>query len=771
MGRAGDSQDGGRSPAAARAPAPGTPSESALRPRLDELRQNPAQPAETYRDIIRQLYLLGRYAEAESWSAEAVGRHAATPDLWSLRGVMLRQRNRPAEALAALDRAIALDPSHLAAQANRGNVLMDLGRATEAEAVFAGLLGRDPGNAAVLRLHGQALARLGRRDAAIKRFDAALAAAPGLVEGWLDLAGVLTDLQRSDEAQAALERGLALNPRDPRLLEAKALVMRGAGQLQRAIAFLQALLADQGETAWLQFQLGNLVGEYDRDAGNAHLRRAVALEPDNLDYLTALAQGLERTRGAGEGADIEEACQLARRAAAIGGLSPGHTKVLTEVFTRVCAFDDMAEVGDFRTLGRGWAATGRQTTLLKQMARVHTHADRLELLEQHRIWGRQAEALAEASPIRRPAPRAADGRIRLGFLSSDLRRHPVSYYALPLFDHVDPDRFELYAYSFALTPEDELQRHIASRVKAFRWMPDVSPRQAAQAIADDQLDMLIELGGSTQMNRPEVLAWRPAPRQASWLGYPHSVGLAAIDYFICDPFSAPASADLLIEAPLILDPTWIALGEAVFGEQHPITDGLPELRNGLITFGTANHPHKYSREVLRTWARVTAAAGGRFAFVRPEAGAPSFRRHVIAEFAAEGVPEDRLVFHPVRGRHMALYNEVDISLDTFPLTGGATTTESLWMGVPVVSLVGEAFFERLSYSILSNAGLADLCAFDLAAYEAAALRLAADRPRRQSLRRTLREQIRQGPLGRTEAFARNFYDTIARVVADPPRRS
>ena len=738
---------------------------------VERVVRDPAQPPEVYRDLIRRLYLLRRYPEAESWSAEAVARHPRAADLWSLRGVMLRQRNRPVEALAALDQALALDPQHLAARANRGNVLMDLGRAAEAESVFAELLDGEPGNAAFLRLHGQALARLGRRDAAIERFRAVVAADPALVEGWIDLAGGLSDLQRGAEAEAALDRALALGLRDPRLLEAKALVMRGAGQLQRATAFLQRVLAEQGEADWLHFHLGNLVGDYDRDAGNAHLRRAVALDPDNLDYLTALAQGLERTRGAGEGADIEEAYQLSRRAAAIGGLSPGHTKVLTEVFTRVCAFEELAAVGDFRTLGRGWVATGRQTTLLKQLARVRTHADRLELLEQHRIWGRQAEALAEASPIRRPAPRVADNRIRLGFLSSDLRKHPVSYYALPLFDHVDPDRFELYAYSFATTPEDDLQRHIASRVKAFRWMPEISSREAAQAIADDQLDMLIELGGSTQMNRPEVMAWRPAPRQASWLGYPHSVGLSAIDYFICDPYSAPTSPDLLIETPLILDPTWIALGEAVFGEQHPIAEGLPELRNGTITFGAANHPHKYSPEVLRAWARVTAAAGGRFAFIRPEAAAPSFRRHVIAAFAAEGVPEDRLVFHPVRGVHMALYNEVDISLDTFPLTGGATTTESLWMGAPVVSLVGEAFFERLSYSILSNAGLADLCAFDLEAYQATALRLAADRPRRESLRRSLREQIRQGPLGRTEAFARNFYDTIARVVAEPPRGS
>jgi predicted O-linked N-acetylglucosamine transferase (SPINDLY family) len=151
-------------------------------------------------------------------------------------------------------------------------------------------------------------------------------------------------------------------------------------------------------------------------------------------------------------------------------------------------------------------------------------------------------------------------------------------------------------------------------------------------------------------------------------------------------------------------------------------------------------------------------------FVRPEGGAPTFRRHIEALFAAEGVSADRVVFQDIRGAHMPFYNEIDISLDTFPQTGGTTTCEALFMGVPVVSLVGDAVFERLSYSILSNAGLGDLCAFNEDEFLKIALTLAGDAPRRQMLRTELRGMLKASPLGQTQQFATDFYAMIEGAV-------
>jgi predicted O-linked N-acetylglucosamine transferase (SPINDLY family) len=484
----------------------------------------------------------------------------------------------------------------------------------------------------------------------------------------------------------------------------------------------------------------------------------------------AFIESIERTRTGDEGANIEEAYQQLKALLARQKLtSPAHLKVATEVLIRVSAFDELAQLGAPHEVGRLWAESGKHTALLKQLARVRTYEDKLELLEQHRIWGRDVEAHAARHPIRRPPPRPRSGKIRLGFMSSDLRQHPVAYFALPLFDHLDHDRFEVYCYSFYQGEADALQRHIASKVTAFRQQADISSRDAAQMIADDQLDLLMELGGTTHMNKLDVLAWRPAAKQASWLGYPHSGGLSTIDYFVCDPYSAPSRPELLIEQPLMMPDSWIALGRMVFSEAHEILPGLPEDRAGRITFGTANNPHKYNHDMLALWSEVLKRVpDSRFLFVRPEGGTPSFKANVKAEFERHGVAADRVFFSPVRGRHMPYYNELDITLDTLPLTGGTTTTEALWMGVPVVSLVGEAFYERLSYSILVNSGAPDLAATTREGFVETAVALAADRSRRLTLRQTLREQMKAGPLGRTEDFARNFYDMLAKALAETP---
>jgi predicted O-linked N-acetylglucosamine transferase (SPINDLY family) len=338
---------------------------------------------------------------------------------------------------------------------------------------------------------------------------------------------------------------------------------------------------------------------------------------------------------------------------------------------------------------------------------------------------------------------------------------------MPLFDFVDRTRFELFCYSWSRNEPDPVQKYLTGRVDAFRWHKAIADRDAAQLIANDQLDMLFELGSSTDMNKLEVMAYKPAPIQASWLGYPHSAGLETIDRILVDPFINPPDPKLLIEKPFLMPHSWVAMGRLGFNEAEAINPVLPSERNGYVTYGTANNPYKYSPKVLETWARITAATeNARFMFVRPESGTPAFREAMTKAFAAEGVPAERIVFTAVRGPHMRWYNEMDISLDTFPQTGGTTTCESLFMGVPVISLVGPAFFERLSYSNLSNAGLGDLATFSIEDYVAKTLSLADDTARRLDLRRGLRADLKQRPLGRQDLFASDFYTMVEKTVKE-----
>lgn len=739
--------------------------EEAVRLTEAALEADPKAPASLYRNFATLLVRRQDYARAAHWAKAGAEQHPKDADLLNLLGVALRRTGRPKEALEVLETAARLSPKNTAILHNKGNVHNDLKDGPGAVEVFTRLVRAQPANAELQRALGRGYLHGGDTAKAEMRFRLAVKLKPDNIDGWMDLLSLLTDAYRMDEAAEALNKAIAANPASTQLLEAKAVLLRRAGRRRDADAYLTALAETQPDQAWIHYQIGLTVADYDRERANRHLRRAFELAPGNLDCRLSLAESLNRSRYGDESAHIEEAYQVVK-----GGLdrpitNPTHLKIASEVLMRVGAHAERDRLAGFAEAGRRWAEAGMHAPLLAQMARVETPEDRRELIAQHRIWGDLAQAQAARKPISRPGPRAPDGKIRIGFMSSDLRNHPVAYFALPLFEHYDRNRFELYCYSYNQGEEDQIQRLITRSVHAFRWWKDVSDREAAQRIAQDQLDILIELGGSTHMNKLAVMAFKPAQRQASWLGYPHSAGPSAIDHIILDPHLAPKDPALLIETPLIMPKTWLALGRT-FRDAHDIAPDLAEERNGFITFGTANNPHKYNERLIRTWARVVREVpGSKFAFIRPEGNAPSFRQHMADYFAAEGVSADRLVFHTVRGAHMPFYNEVDITLDPFPLTGGTSTCEALWMGAPVVNLRGEALFERLSYSILSNVGLAHHSADTLDGYIDIAVKLAADREQRRELRRNLRDRIKRSPLGQPEAFARDFYEMIARAVA------
>ena len=729
------------------------------------LTDEPKAPQQLYRNFSALLFRRGFFEKAAHWALQGTKTYPRDVELWNIRGVALRRMGKLEEAREALDAGLAIQPKNEALLQNKGNVLNDLRDGPAAVAIFTRLVKAHPTNAEFQRSLGRGHWRAGELEKAEMRFRLASKLKPDLIDAWLDLSAVVAEARGSEEAIGLLDDAIAQTAA-PRLMEAKAVAIRRNNQLRRAEAYLTELLQSQPDTPWVHHQLGAVISDWDRPRANQHLRRAIELKPDDIEYRMALIESLARSRYGDEAQHLDDAYSELKLVRQMTTLTNGaHLKVASEVLSRVSDFDGLDEVCDFTETGRLWASQGRHTALLRQLSRVRSPEDRIELVSQHRTWGDGVQERTARYPLKRPAtPRTPNGKIRLGFMSSDLRNHPVAYFALPLFEHYPRDRFEIYCYSYYQGAEDPLQKRITDFVDVFRWKQDISDFDAAQMICDDQLDMLIELGGSTHMNKLNVMAWKPAPLQASWLGYPHSSGLSNIDYLIVDPYLAPPQPELLIEDPLLMPGSWIAMGELAFPER-PLNPEPPQVAKGHITFGTANNPYKYSREMIRHWARVTAAVpDAHFMFVRPEGGTAAFRDHIAAIFETEGVARERLRFEAVRGAHLPFYNEMDVSLDTFPQTGGTTTCESLWMGVPVVSLVGPGLFERLSYSILSNAGLADLCVGDLDAYLETAVNLARDVERLRTLRRELRPRLKASRLGQTKAFAQDFYKMIDAAV-------
>jgi len=729
------------------------------------LRAGAEAPAGLYVRLAAAFLDAGAYAAAGTWAQRGAGAHPDNADLWQIIGVALRRMRRLDEARAALDRARTLDPGKLSVLFNLANVHNDLGDGDAAEAALRPLIETRPQDATLRHMLGRARRHQGDLDGADAALGEALACDLFFLSAWTDRAMLASERQQHERALQILDEGLKHLPAEPRLLERRAEVLIRAGRPDEARVGLEAVTAAHPDAAWAHHQLGRLLIDTDLPAALEHAERAAALAPQDRACAVTHAHACFRAAVGGRHELLQTAAEIVEALVATGPPPVEHAFVVRQVQAQAAAVDRLEAVGDFAALGRYWAQNGWHSALFSQLPLADTPERRRELLHQHRLWGGVVERRALREPAPPPARAPRTGRLRIGFLSSDLRQHAVGKFAQTLFDHYDRDRFELYAYSFRPGAADAVQQRIAGQITGFRVRPGISERDAAQMIADDRLDVLVELGSTTRWNFAQVLAHRPAPVQASWLGYPHSVGLTDIDHLILDPYLAPTSPDLLVETPLLMPHSWLALGRAAFEDEPGVDPRTCDDRSGAVTFGTANNPNKFTRATLEAWARVLAAVpGSRFLVLRPEAAAPVFRQNIARIFAAAGVDPARLDFEPTAGGHMAHYNRMDISLDTFPLTGGTTTCESLWMGVPVVTLRGEAVFQRLSHSILTNAGLGDLSTESVEDYVSRAIELAADRPRRADLRRTMRERLRASPLGQTEIFARDYFDLLARAA-------
>lgn len=728
------------------------------------LKDDPNQPANTYRIALLNMHRLDRFDEADVWSVEGTKRHPRNFDLWNIRGVVLRRLGRLPEAIKVFDQALKISPGNTSALMNKGNVLNDQENGPAAEVIFSKLVRQDPRSAEYQRALGRAMLSQKKLDQAAIRFRQAVSLKKDFLDAWLDLTSVENRRHNYAEADASMDRALEAMPDHPRLLEARVILMRRSGRIQDALAYLETLVQRLPDQGWIHYQMGGCIADNDRAKANIHFRRAVELTPDKVEYVLALAESYERSRHGNEGENIEQAYQALKPILPLKRITGTSAKVSCEILVRVGEYEMAETMMPYGEMAQMWAREDKHTALLKHLARVKTHQDRLDMVAAHRAWGKIHEEEARRTPITHPKGPRPSSKIRLGFLSSDLRNHPVAYFAMPLFEHIDHERFEVYCYSFNTGKEDGTQKRLRELVTAFRLEPDITDRDAAQMIANDQLDILWELGGSTHMNKIGVMAYKPARLSGSWLGYPHSSGLD-LDYLLVDPYLKPPAKEMLIEEPLEMPKTWIGLGRQAFPDGHVINPVPPMQRHGVVTFGTANNPYKYSRETLTIWAQVVAAVpNSRFLFVRPEGSGATFCKNIRAIFAEAGVSEDRVLFNPVRGAHMPFYNEIDVALDTFPQTGGTTTCEALWMGVPTVAMVGEALFERLSYSILHNAGLPDLIANSPEEFVAIAVKLANDPERVADIRVNQRDRLKASPLGQTDAFAKDFYDLMARTV-------
>lgn len=366
---------------------------------------------------------------------------------------------------------------------------------------------------------------------------------------------------------------------------------------------------------------------------------------------------------------------------------------------------------------------------------------------------------------RKPLPDAKGRRIRVGYVSSDFRSHPVSFFMAGVIGSHDRDAFEVFCYSSTHAP-DARTNDFMQLVEHFTNIAETSGLDAAACIEGDQVDILVDLGGHTFGNRLDIFAHRPAPVQASYLGYPATTGCSFIDYRLVDALTDPQGSDAFSTERLIRLPA-----PFLCYDPHPAPPELeapPCHLNGYITYGSFNNSAKISEDALDLWARVLAEVPDSHLLLK----ARDFSSKAVCDvyrdrFRQRGIDADRIDFlgHLKNANeHLAAYGRVDVALDTFPYNGTTTTCEALWMGVPVISLVGNLHAARVGCTLLNAVGLGGLAAASPEDYLSLAVTFPEDAHRLGVLRSRLRQVVAKSPLCDRIRFTRNLEDAFRAML-------
>jgi predicted O-linked N-acetylglucosamine transferase (SPINDLY family) len=604
--------------------------------------------------------------------------------------------------------------------------------------------------------------RHGDLDAARSIYRSVLESQPRHAGALMGLGMVAYQERNFERAISHLESARRSNPGEPAILNNLGLALAAAGREREALALWMDALSLQPRFADALVNLANAdLRAGLADAAMARLREAIAANPRHIPALGNLGELLLRRRSYSEALCVlKEASRLDPRNADvvvnIGRIYSecGHAREARAVFESALRLRPADRVAS--------------SNLLMSL-HYCDDIDAASVFRAHAAWGRQ-------HPTKdRPAPRLLDisengATMRIGLLSGDFSDHAVMRFLLPVLEHRDLDRAEFHCY-YTGSRRDDVTMAVARASTAMHMVGELTDESLASRMRDDALDVLIDLSGHSADGRPSVLAHRPAPLQASWLGYLCSVGLPSVDFRLTDAVADPLQPDV---RPA-LDRVWRLPSLWCYQPRpdSPVVSDLPSSAGGIVTFGSMNNPAKISESSLSLWAGVLAEVpGSRLSIYAHDDPLCRDRiRHALQDL---GVASDRVAFFGrlAAADYLAHYSTMDIVLDTTPYTGGTTTCDALWMGVPVVTLAGDRSFSRTSASVLHAAGYPSWIAESRESYIRIARSLAEDIPGLAAVRAAMRAKVARSRLCETDSISGQLCDALQAMWQDAglPRR-
>lgn len=711
------------------------------------------------------LSMLGQFDEAIACCRRALDLQPDFPEALNNLGNACNGKGFSDEAIVACQRAVELRPGLAAAHSNLGNAWLAKGQPGKAIQCYRQALQLQPRLADAHYNLGNALRKTGDLDAAIASYRQAIEIQPGNAEAHDNLGVAWHAKGQFPEAIACFRRALALQPHLAAAHYNLGNACRDVGQLDQAIACYRRALEIKPAYSPAGNNLASvLLAKGEVEQAITCYRQTLATVPEDADARNNLGSALA-TQGRPDEAIrcFQEVLQQ----------NPGFTQV-------------------HNNLGYAWKEKGQLDQAIASYQRAmaddadsraahdnllfilpfHPASDRRSLFEAAARWNQQY-----ARPLRPlicPHPNAPDPerRLRVGYVSPDFHSHPVGRFILPLLRAHDRREFEVLCYS--LNPRvDDLTGEIRSCADGWRSLVGVSDDAAAEMIRKDGIDILVDLAMHMGGNRLLVFARKPAPVQVTYLAYAGGTGVDAIDYRLTDRYLDPDESDdhLYLEKSFRLAGTYWCYQQSL---PTPPVNELPALGNGHMTFGCLNNFCKINPGVLELWSQLLrSVSDSRLLLSSPEG---NHRDQLRQFFMARGIDSNRLelVGRLSEQEYFQQYQKIDIALDPFPYSGGTTTCDALWMGVPVVTLAGRTAVGRSGVSILTTLGHPEWIAQTAEEYTRIAYSLASDLSALAERRRSLRPRMQASPLMDASRFARGIesaYRTMWQSWCSSPHRT
>jgi predicted O-linked N-acetylglucosamine transferase (SPINDLY family) len=679
-----------------------------------QAKTNPATGAKLAEQAFanaEQMRQAGRNGEADAFCRQALVHDARHAKSFNMLGVLNLEAGRLDIAADLFGRAVAADGSVHIFHNNLGSALREMGREAEAAQAFGRAAAIKPDYARALNNLGQMLTNADPAAAAAA-FRQVLSFHPRDLEALFGLSVLLHTNGALDEARPLYERAVMLAPDNPALAENLAALLLAQRRIPEAIVALERLLKLTPRAVHHWTNLAAALESQTRitEAAAAY-RQAVVLDPSHANAFNSLGNALANL------GRLDESVAAYRRAIA---LAPDYFEARSNLLMTLHSAPQVSAA---------------------------------EILAEAKAYG----ARFGPAPSRTwPNTREPERPLRVGYICADFRVHPVGFFIDRVLAAHDRIQVEAILYSDTQFPDPQTER---LRGLAGGWRETVgkSDAEVAQQIAADRIDILIDLAGHTGWNRLAMFGHRAAPVQASWLGYFGTTGVSAIDYIVADDVVLPGDDEAVFtEAPIRLPAPYLCWSPPL---EDVAVAPFPGLSTKAVTFGCFNNRAKITQQTVAVWAKILGRVEGSRLFLKAWSLADEGNQDGLrAAFAGHGIAADRLIFEGLSSRAVGLeaYNRVDIALDPFPFGGCTTTADTLWMGVPVITVAGARWSGRMSQTILKAVGLEDWVAPDLDAYVEMAVRAAGDLAALAPLRSGLRGRVASSPFCDGPAFTRNL---------------